>query len=234
MPEADHGCPENAAGLRNARKRGGRKKIVLIAAAVLVIAAVVLTVHFTSPQKKYGDADFQIETYHSGVDRDGDGVDDQADILRGAKDYIATKPVYRSEYYASGYPDDGCGVCTDVVAFSLRSAGYDLMELVDADIREAPGCYDVEVPDKNIDFRRVRNLKVYFERNSISLTTDIHRISEWQGGDIVVFPDHIGIVSDRRNADGVPFVLHHANEWQRSYEENILAGMEITGHFRVS
>ena len=32
--------------------------------------------------------------------------------------------------------------------------------------------------DKNIDFRRVRNLKTYFDYNAISLTTDVLRIEE--------------------------------------------------------
>ena len=46
--------------------------------------------------------------------------------------------------------------------------------------------YDIDAVDKNIDFRRVKNLKVYFDNNAISLTTDINEIEEWQGGDIVV------------------------------------------------
>ena len=45
----------------------------------------------------------------------------------------------------------------------------------------------MDAVDKNIDFRRVKNLKVYFDNNAISLTTDINEIEEWQGGDIVVF-----------------------------------------------
>ena len=40
--------------------------------------------------------------------------------------------------------------------------------------------------DKNIDFRRVPNLKVYFERNQEVLTTDLNKMEEWQPGDIVV------------------------------------------------
>lgn len=32
--------------------------------------------------------------------------------------------------------------------------------------------------DKNIDFRRVLNLKTYFDYNAISLTTDVLRIEE--------------------------------------------------------
>ena len=44
------------------------------------------------------------------TDKDGDGIDDQADILQSALDYIAAKPKYKSKYYQTGYPDDGYGV----------------------------------------------------------------------------------------------------------------------------
>ena len=73
-------------------------------------------------------------------------------------------------------PNDGYGVCTDVVAFALKDAGYDLMTLVNEDIEANKKLYDIETIDKNIDFRRVKNLKVYFDRNAISLTTDINQI----------------------------------------------------------
>ena len=132
-------------------------------------------------------------------------------------------------------PNDGYGVCTDVVAFALKDAGYDLMTLVNEDIEANKKLYDIETIDKNIDFRRVRNLKVYFDRNAISLTTDINQIEEWLGGDIVVFKNHIGIVSDHRNKKGINFVIHHVNPYQKYYEEDILEYRhDIVGHYRMS
>ena len=47
-------------------------------------------------------------------------------------------------------------------------------------------------------------------------------IEEWQGGDIVIFHNHVGIVSDHRNKNGVLYVIHHSNPVQDSYEQNIL------------
>ena len=123
----------------------------------------------------------------SNIDKDNDGIDDQTDILNNANNYIKTNPKYKSKYYNTGYPDDEYGVCTDVVAFALKDAGYDLMVLVNEDIKNNKELYDIDAVDKNIDFRRVKNLKVYFDNNAISLTTDINEIEEWQGGDIVVF-----------------------------------------------
>ena len=47
--------------------------------------------------------------------------------------YIPRKQYSRADFgieaYVSHCDKDGDGVCTDVVAFALRDAGYDLMEL---------------------------------------------------------------------------------------------------------
>lgn len=109
------------------------------------------------------------------------------------------------------------------------------MELVYNDIKNNRDKYNIDIIDKNIDFRRVRNLKVYFDNNALSLTTDINDIANWQGGDIVIFKNHIGIVSDNRNKKGIPFIIHHANPYQRYYEEDILENRnDIIGHYRIS
>jgi hypothetical protein len=50
-----------------------------------------------------------------------------------------------------------------------------------------------------------------------------------------VFKKHIGIISDNRNKNGIPFVIHHANPYQRFYEEDILEYRDdIVGHYRIS
>lgn len=189
----------------------------------------------TSAERLLDRYDGVIEQIHSAADEDRDGMDDQTDILEGALQYTASRPKYKSRYYQTGYPDDGYGVCTDVVAYALRHAGYDLMTLVEADIQANPNDYNIEEPDIHIDFRRVRNLKVYFAHAALSLTTDVSAIEEWQGGDIVIFQNHIGIVSDRRNRDGVPYVIHHNGPWQKTYEQDILEDRDdIIGHYRMA
>lgn len=210
--------------------------IIIVLFIILIIAIMYLLYIFNYVlHKKYSNTDFNIDTYKSNVDFDNDGIDDQTDILNGVKKYIATNPKYQSKYYETGYPNDEFGVCTDVVAFGLLNAGYDLMNLVNEDIQSNREDYNIEVIDKNIDFRRVKNLKVYFDNNSILLTTDINKIEEWQGGDIVIFKNHIGVISDSRNKNGVPFVIHHANPFQKSYEEDILEiRNDIIGHYRIS
>ena len=216
-----------------------KNKIIVLLIVILVVILSIIILYKLSiiPHKQYTNKDFDIKTYISGIDKDNDGIDDQTDILNNVKKYIQTKPKYQSKYYNTGYPNDEYGVCTDVVGFGLKDAGYNLMELVNEDIIAHKDRYNIKSIDKNIDFRRVRNLNVYLKNNHISLTTDLSKIAEWQGGDIIVFKDHIGIISDKRNKKGIPFLIHHANPMQIKYEEDILELYNkdyIIGHYRIS
>ena len=201
---------------------------------IIIIGIITILLIIILPEHKYNNEDFNIKTYISNIDKDNDFIDDQTDILNNAKKYVQTKPKYKSKYYETGYPNDTYGVCTDVVGFALKEAGYDLMILVNEDIKLHKERYNIKVIDKNIDFRRVNNLNTYFKYNSISLTLNPKEISSWFGGDIVVFKKHIGIVSDKRNSNGIPYVIHHSHPFQINYEEDILEKYEIMGHYRIS
>lgn len=210
-------------------------KIKLTLLIIIIIVVLILYRYNYIPHKKYTNEYFNIEQYKSKIDKDKDGIDDQTDILNNTREYIKTKPIYKSKYYETGYPNDEYGVCTDVVGIALKNAGYDLMELVNEDIKNNKEKYDIEVIDKNIDFRRVKNLKIFFKTNSINLTTNINKIEEWQGGDIIIFKNHIGIVSDKRNKKGIPFIIHNQSPYQSNYEEDILeTRKDIVGHYRMS
>lgn len=211
---------------------------------VIVIVFITLTILITrlliyqKNKNVYYANDFDIETVISKTDYDNDGIDDYTDILQGAKIEAENKPTYKSAYYSGGYPPDNEGVCTDVIWRALKNAGYLLKDMVDEDIKNNVDKYPrVDgKPDSNIDFRRVPNLKVYFERNQINLTTDLSKIEEWQPGDIVVFgSSHIGIISDKRNKKGIPYLLHNGGQPLR--EEDILEVYNkykpITGHYRM-
>src|SRR5699024_5938503 len=109
--------------------------VIAVIAVIIVVCCVYCFRYYfvgtsSAPVDAKENADFGIADICSSVDRDGDGVDDQTDILQGARDYIASQPVYKNKYYSTGYPDDQYGVCMDVVANAMRSAGYDLMQLV--------------------------------------------------------------------------------------------------------
>ena len=213
------------------------KKLIIVCIIFAAIAAVSASLYALFyfniiPKKIYTAEDFGIDTIKSDVDKDDDSLDDFTDILLSARDYLKTKPEYKSEYYAGGYPPQGEGVCTDVIWAALKGAGYSLKDLVDFDILHNTQSYPGVnmTPDKNIDFRRVRNLLVFFKRKAESLTLETDKISEWQPGDIVVFDGHIAIVSDKRNKKGVPYILH--NGGQPVLEEDAMTRYNIVGHFR--
>lgn len=188
--------------------------IITILLIILLSLLVFVLIQFYNKHKKvYYAEDFGIEVILSKNDMDNDGIDDYTDILQGARKEAESKPKYKSAYYSGGYPPDSEGVCTDVIWRAFKNAGYNLKDMVDEDIKNNVEKYPrvSGKPDPNIDFRRVPNLKVYFERNAITLTTDLSKIEEWQPGDIVVFgTSHIGIISDKRNKKGIPYLIHNS------------------------
>ena len=201
--------------------------------AVTLVMACLLCLAACGGWKTYTVEDFGIDTILSSVDYNGNGTDDYTDILLGARKDAENRPTYDGSYHAGGYPPDDIGVCTDVVWRAFKNAGYSLRDMVDKDIRTRPEAYPkITNPDSNIDFRRVRNLRIFFDTYAISLTLDINEIAEWQPGDIVIFGEdkHIGIISDKRNKDGQPYVIH--NGGQRNREEDYLRKSTVTGHYR--
>lgn len=201
---------------------------------ILIIILIVLILNYFNlfPKRTYNNEYFNIEDYVSKIDKDQDGIDDQTDILKNAKKYVNSKPKYKSKYYESGYPNDEYGVCTDVIAYALKNSGYDLMELINQDMIQNKNDYHTETIDKNIDFRRVKNIKIYLDKYAIPLTVNLNKINEWQAGDIVVFENHIAIVSDKRNKKGIPYILHHSK--RPLYEEDAISLYKIVGHYRIS
>ncbi len=215
------------------RKKSFEKLAIVL--LFVIIAGIVFGICLIIKDKTYSDKDFGIKTLVSSKDKDNDGIDDYADILQGARAYLKNKPPYKSKYYIGGYPTDKYAVCTDLIWYSMKNAGYDLKNAVDYDIEANKEIYlnkNVS-PDPNIDFRRVRNLKKFFERNSENLTLDTKDINEWQGGDIVTFSEsHIAIVSDKRNKNGIPYILHQSPH--KKVEADLLTHYTIDGHFRIT
>ena len=213
------------------------KKLLFLAMTfILIFILKLLNDYGFLPKKTYTAEYFHIQTVHSEIDYNHNGIDDYQDILIGAKKEAQRKPKYISKYYEGGYPPLNEGVCTDVIWRSLKEAGYDLKELITEDIKNNRNNYShIQIGDSNIDFRRVTNLNIYFQKNTIKLTTDIKEIQKWQPGDIVVFGnEHIGIISDKRNKKGIPYLIHNAG--QPKLEEDALERWNrkkgITGHYR--
>lgn len=189
-------------------------------------------------EKYYYSYDFGFLDKKSETDYNDNGTDDYSDYLKGLKGVVEENPKYISKYYSGGYPPIGEGVCTDVIWRALKEAGYYLKDMIDQDIKDSPSSYNIEHPDPNIDFRRVNNQETFFERYAESLDTDINNIKEFTAGDIVTFDDsdHIAMISDKRNANGIPYLIQNGSEEQKEKEEDRLetTPMKVTGHYRFT
>lgn len=149
-------------------------------------------------------------------------------------------PVYRRLDYPGGDVPLSTGVCTDVLIRALRAQGLDLQQAVHEDMRAHfsayPQSWGLKRPDRNIDHRRVPNLMTWLRRQGLAQPLS-EAASAYRGGDVVTWDlgnglSHIGIVSDRRSAQGVPLILHNIGRGTR--EEDILFAFKVTGHYRFA
>jgi len=167
-------------------------------------------------------------------------------LVRAAESQIGVTTLYDAAYSRLDYPGGDVsrerGVCTDVVVRAYRDGlGIDLQKLVHEDMKRAfsayPGLWGLKSTDRNIDHRRVPNLRIFFQRrgSALPVTTEA---AAYKPGDIVsqVLANglpHIAIVSDRMNdAGATPLVIH--NIGRGTLAEDILFALKITGHYRFS
>lgn len=151
-------------------------------------------------------------------------------------------PAYVTLDYPNGdVPSDG-GVCTDVIIRAMREGlSKDLQQLVHQDMRGNfavyPKNWGLAKPDRNIDHRRVPNLRAWFKRQSYQLPlAKPNDPAKFLAGDLVTCTvpphlPHIMIVSNRKSAAGVPLVIH--NIGGGAQEEDRLFEFPLTGHYRV-
>lgn len=152
---------------------------------------------------------------------------------------LSYDPHYRKIDFPMGDVPLTTGVCTDVVIRAYRQQGLDLQQAVNQDMKKAwnkyPKLWGLKKPDPNIDHRRVPNLETFFSRHGQTLSlTDL---DSFQAGDIVTWRlpknlPHIGIVSDKKSADGVPLIIH--NIGRGTQEEDILLKYKLVGHYRLA
>jgi uncharacterized protein len=165
-------------------------------------------------------------------------------LTAAAREQVGVTTIYDPAYVGLQFPGGDLprdrGVCTDVVIRALRDGwGVDLQLAVNrdmkADFAAYPPLWGLSTTDRNIDHRRVPNLQTLLARvgAEVPLTEEP---TPYLPGDIVTWTlpgnlAHIGIVSDRRTAEGTPLILHNIGAGAR--EEDILFAYQITGHYRI-
>jgi uncharacterized protein YijF (DUF1287 family) len=175
-----------------------------------------------------------------------------AAILRAARLEAEKRSAYIEQYRVLKYPGGdvpaGTGVCTDLVIRACRAAGVDLQKELHEDRAAHPEAYPVHIwenkqADKNIDHRRCQNLCVWFKRfaRSLPVLTDRQSIeADWRPGDIVFFvrprqsqPWHVAVVSDRKDADGMPLIIEGYPPWATE-SRRLDHWAPIHSHFRLT
>lgn len=156
-------------------------------------------------------------------------------------DNVIYDPAYFSISYPNGDVPKNKGVCTDVVIRAYRKLGIDLQKEVHEDMKQHfslyPKKWGLKSTDRNIDHRRVPNLQVFFSRKGKSLGVS-EKASDYKTGDLVTWMinnklPHIGIVTNRKSADGKRNLIVH-NVGAGQVLEDCLFRYEITGHYRYT
>lgn len=169
------------------------------------------------------------------------------DLVQAAKERTRYEVTYDGSYFSIAYPNGdvppNIGVCTDVVIRSFRKVGIDLQKEVHEDMLDNFNLYPsnriwgMNKPDKNIDHRRVPNLRVFFKRFGTSLEVS-KEVENYLPGDLVTWMlpgnlPHIGIVIDKKSEDGnTPLIAHNIGEGPKI--NDMLFEYPITGHYRYS
>jgi uncharacterized protein YijF (DUF1287 family) len=249
-------------------RRFSLKYLIILIIILIIILAIIISVSQFTFKKIYSPPTalvsilprFRIvDMDNIGItsDSDSDGINDQKDILLGAKKQvdIGAKNIFiqgsnQSNYYNGGDPPPELAICTDIIARAFREAGFNLRDLVNEDIIKNFNSYPLRqiwgqnVADPNIDYRRIQNMEIFFKRNANVLFTnfnssDYENLETWLPGDVVFFDmdkdgysDNAGILSDKTTRIGVLKVIYNYIDPGYTIEKDILGKVKITGHFR--
>ena len=131
--------------------------------------------------------------------------------IKNKENYGAGDFGIKTLYSSSDYNDNGIDDYSDFVLGARKNSDKAILSAF------SEAGYDLSSVDDLISF---------FLKYAKILTTDIDHIEEWQPGDIVFFDDKSGIISDKRNKNGVAFVICDEGE------KDLLSDAKILFHFR--
>ena len=249
------------------KKRFNIKHFLIIILFLVIVIAVIISINKFSFKEEYepGTALASelpryrlIDMDNIGItgDADNDNINNQKDIMLGAKKQLEepAKNIFLEEgeanYYQGGDPPEHLAISTDIIARAFLEAGFNLREMVYEDIKDNFDRYPIReiwgqtVCDPDIDYRRIQNLEIFFERNAKSCgilfnASDNDNLNSWLPGDVIFFDmdkdgfsDNVGIISDNTTRDGTPKVIYNYIEPGYTIEKNILKEKIITSHYR--
>jgi uncharacterized protein YijF (DUF1287 family) len=176
----------------------------------------------------------------------------QQKILQSVRDQVASGTVYSGAYYKIPYPGGDVpkevGTSADLAVRALRAAGVDLQQAIQESRAAYPERFPLErwrnqEPDPSIDHRRIANIDAWMRHTAESLSTsiaiddlEIYRPGDfvlWLLGDSGSVPNQVGIVTDRKNDEGVPYCATIAPSHGKISDEHLLTEWIVRSHYRL-
>lgn len=173
-------------------------------------------------------------------------------ILQAAEAQLAAGVSYSADYFQLAYPMGDVpahlGTSADLVVRALRAAHIDLQVEIQKDREEAPEAYPTKrwkriKADRNVDHRRLANIKAWLDRHADLRTTRIHPegLRDYLPGDIVMWslrdgrvsPDHAGIVSREKGPDGAPLAIDLHPKVGVVAKKHAVDKWGVRGHYRL-
>ena len=179
--------------------------------------------------------------------------DAQLRVLACAQSQVALGVKVTRGYHSIEYPwgdiPKRLGTSPDLAIRCLRDLGLDLQQLIHVDRIRYPSRYPLHLwasrrPDKSIDHRRLANIYTFlrkFAKPMNELTDSAKKLAKFQPGDLVFwlgqkggeYPSLFGIVSDRRDAQGVPRIITIIRQESWMSDTHSLGDWQVMGHFRI-
>ena len=187
-------------------KRRLKGSVILVFIIIFFcIMVLFLLNHFVIVKEYYKASDFKIKTIYSNIDFNKNGIDDYSDFLLGAKKVINKNEVYEN-----------------FIVKVFKYAGYDLDKMVERYYED----YNLDIGKKD----RISMYKSFINSNALKVDVDFDKIELFQPGDFVFLQDGIGVLIDKRNKDGISFIVM-INDG-KVVEEDCLEDLKISGHYR--
>jgi uncharacterized protein YijF (DUF1287 family) len=180
-------------------------------------------------------------------------VDAQVKVLACAEKQVIRGVRLRKGYHLISYPWGDLpahfGTSPDLVIRCLRELGLDLQQLVNMDRVRHPKRYPLHIwrlkrPDTSIDHRRLPILYTFIRHFSKALSVlsdSVSKRARFVPGDLVFwvaqgggnYPGFVGIITDRRTAKGMPYVITMAPNELTVSDRHLLTDWQVMGHFRI-
>ena len=187
-------------------KRRLRGSVILIFIIIIFCIMVLILLNKMVLVKEYYKAsDFNIKTVYSKVDYNKNGIDDYSDFLLGAKKIKGKNSSYE-----------------ELMIKVFQYAGYNLDKMVDN--------YFKDSKDLENKMDRISLYKSFINDNATKISINFKKKEDFQPGDFIFLSEGIGLLSDKRDKNGLNYIIVIENG--KVVEKEGLKELDVSGHYR--